>query len=395
MRRLHNDQGAALIMMIAVIAVLAVLGATLVMVTANAQHGTSEDRTKSKSFNVAEAGIDGALYDLSAVWPATSAQAATVGSAAIRSQFQGGADSYPDPPSGAANFVRVWVYDNSDTNGDNVIDTRDASYDAYADGRMFVEAQAMVGSQKSRVVTEVQVATTTLNFITGTAIYTGGDLVMDGVNKNKWAVGVFPGAPTGTQGNIISGGTIQPAKKSDYLGPNIFTEEHSTKTLYDVFPQATIDSLMLKAKTTKALPYRYYTTAAAAEGDSSPFAGVVVVDPPVNTFATVDLTTNSTSPDSPGLLLVTRGDVINIGNNAKYYGLVVVLDTPTKSGKKVSFDLGGNGNIQGMVFVAGDAKLHGDDKCWYDPNVANLLQNQNIYLKVRQVPNTWGEIRPQ
>ncbi len=82
------------------------------MVTANAQSGTSSDRVKTKAFNVAEAGIDHALYQLSGVWPASSPQAVSIDGSVIRSQFQSAANEYPDPPSGSGDFVRVWVYDN-------------------------------------------------------------------------------------------------------------------------------------------------------------------------------------------------------------------------------------------------------------------------------------------
>ena len=74
-----------------------------------------------------------------------------------------------------------------------------------------------------------------------------------------------------------------------------------------------------------------------------------------------------------------------------YYGLIVVRDTPADG---ISFDLGGNASIHGMVFVEGQAKLHGDDKLLFDPAISDLLRNQTVVLKARMVPNTWRQVKP-
>ncbi len=396
MQRLHSQQGAVLIMVIGVVAALAILAATLVAVTLNAQSGTSKDRKRAKAVNVAEGSVDAVLAQMSAGWPATSAQ--TIDTAALASTVRGlfptgGLDGNPNPPAGQS-FDRIFVYDNSDTNHDGRIDRLDAPYDSYADGVMNVEVQTNVGGSKAGIVTQVTAAKTTLDFRPNTSFY-GKNLTIDGVNKNKSAIGIVSTAPAGATADAITSGVFSPDKAYTYgCGANINPMENSTLTLDDIIPGPTLDALQQKCFATKKYPYRYYTSASAATSATQTpvLGGVVVVDPPAGQYATVDLTNNTTSQTSPGILIVTRGNVINIGNGALYYGLIIVRDTPPGG---VSFDLGGNASIHGMVFVEGAAKLHGDDKLLYDPAIADLLRNQTVMLKARMVPNTWRQVMPQ
>lgn len=397
MHRRNSQEGAALVMIIGVAAALAILAATLVAVTLNAQAGTRDDRMRAKAFTVAEGSVDATLSSLSAGWPATSTQ--TIDTTALAGTVRGlyptgGADGYPDSPGGKA-FTNIYIYDNFDTNGDGMIDRHDSAYDQFADGVMNVEVQSSVGSRKAGVVTQVMAAKTTLDFRANTVIYAGDTLTVDGVNKNKSAIGIVAGAPAGTAADAITSDVYSPNKAYTYgCGPGVTPIEESPLTLDDIIPGPTLDALQQKCFATKKYPYRYYTSSAAATAVSQApiLGGVVVIDPPPGQYATVDLTDNATSQTSPGILIVTRGKVINIGNKALYYGLIVVRDTPNDG---ISFDLGGNASIHGMVFVEGAAKLHGDDKLLYDPAIADLLKSQTVVLKVRMVPNTWRQVKPE
>ena len=66
--RRDTQRGATLILLIGVIAALAILAATLVMVTVNAQDRTAADRTKTKAFNAAEAALDKSMYSIGMTW---------------------------------------------------------------------------------------------------------------------------------------------------------------------------------------------------------------------------------------------------------------------------------------------------------------------------------------
>ena len=397
MQRIHSQRGAVLILVIGVVAALAILAATLVAVTVNAQSGTSKDRKRAKAVNVAEGSVDAVLAQMSAGWPATSAQ--TIDTTALASTVRGlfptgGLDGNPNPPAGGS-FDRIYIYDNYDTNGDGKINRLDAPYDSNADGVMIVEVQTNVGGSKAGIVTQVTAAKTPLDIRPNTAIYAGDELTLDGVSTNKSAIGIVSTAPGGTTVDAITTAEFSPNKAYTYgCADNVNAMEDSTLTLDDIIPGPTLDVLQQKCFATKKYPYRYYTSASAATSATQTpvLGGVVVVDPPAGQYATVDLTNNTTSQTSPGILIVTRGNVINIGNDALYYGLIIVRDTPPGS---VSFDLGGNASIHGMVFVEGAAKLHGDDKVLYDAAIADLLRNETVMLKARMVPNTWRQVMPQ
>ena len=280
----RGEQGAALLLVLGVTAALAILAATLVAVTVNAQTGSSHDRMRAKAGDVAEGGIDAALAQMSAGWPATSTQSIDTAAleTSIRGLFEtGGLDGNPNPPAGKS-FVKVYIYDNSDTNGDGKIDRLDAPYDSYADTVMNVEVQTNVGGSRAGIVTQVTASKTTLDIRANTALYAGSTLTIDGVNKNKSAIGIVPGAPSGTVADSITSDEYSPNKAYTYgCGPNITPIENSPLTLDDVIPGPTLDALQQKCFATKKYPYRYYTTAdAAVAGTQTPILGGIVVVTP-------------------------------------------------------------------------------------------------------------------
>ena len=135
MQQLRSQQGSVLIPLIGVIAAVAVMGATLVMLVANSQGFTAHERTRSKAFNVAEAALNKAMYQLQRSWPATSGQGLVWDDAAFRTAFLSGvpygeypasptpvgvADAdYPMPPSGLALSSVTVTDDNADPTDPN------------------------------------------------------------------------------------------------------------------------------------------------------------------------------------------------------------------------------------------------------------------------------------
>ena len=112
MRRASSQTGAGLVMVIGIVAALAILASSLVILVINAQSNTLTDRNRSKSFNVAEAAVERAMYDLSRGWPTTSAVAFEADT--FQDSFQPGGDTtdFPDPVSGKGPFVQVVYFDN-------------------------------------------------------------------------------------------------------------------------------------------------------------------------------------------------------------------------------------------------------------------------------------------
>jgi type II secretory pathway pseudopilin PulG len=171
MRRWVREDGSTLIMMLGVIAVLAILAATLVVVTSNMQANTKVDRDRAKAFNVAEAGLDAALYSLAGVWPDSSGIVPAVDPTQFRAEFN--TTEYPNPTSGQ--FIAVSFYDDVDPVNKQI------TYDSNDNGIMWIESQAGVGAKKARIRTQVERQSIGVSTLApGVAVYSGGDATMTG-----------------------------------------------------------------------------------------------------------------------------------------------------------------------------------------------------------------------
>ena len=112
MKRYRRQAGSSLIMLIGVIAALAIMGATLVVLTGNVQSNTYNDRMKAKASSVTEAGLDVGMYELSAKWPEVLNGGpvwSTTAQDAFRSKFSD--TQFPDPKTGS--FSAVTYFDNA------------------------------------------------------------------------------------------------------------------------------------------------------------------------------------------------------------------------------------------------------------------------------------------
>lgn len=171
MSRWRREEGSTLILMIGVIAVLAILAVTLVVVTTNTEHTTMRDRERAKAFNVAEGGLDMALYSLAGAWPDSAGVVPVVDPVAFREQFD--ATEYPDP--GTGDFIAVDFYDDLEP-----VD-KQVQWDSNDNGIMWIESQAGVGGKAARIRTQVQrqsIGVSTL--VPGVAVYSGGNALMTG-----------------------------------------------------------------------------------------------------------------------------------------------------------------------------------------------------------------------
>lgn len=153
-----TQRGATLILLLGVIAALAILAVTLVMVTMNVQGRTAADRTKTKAFNAAEAALDQSMYRVGMTWP-TSAGSFTWDSNAFSAAFltTGQASEYP-----------------------NLISAVTLSAGPDAD-HYWIVAQANVGTEKARIRTQIaRQSIGVAGVAPGVAVYSGGTVTMTG-----------------------------------------------------------------------------------------------------------------------------------------------------------------------------------------------------------------------
>jgi Tfp pilus assembly protein PilX len=270
MRRRQRDSGAALILLLGITATLAILAATAVFVLANEQGATATDRTRSQSFDYAEAGLDSAVMAVrTTAWPvASSSFAQSTLTAAYDATY----------PSDNRPALIVKVYDDQPTINEAI--TWDKGSPASAttpDGKLWVEASVTYNGETSRVRTLVGQVNSTGSFsMPAAAIYTDGNVAFTsgggdafGIrypdpNSTSWV------ADTGKNAAIYAGGSFSGNWSTD-LSPNggaVTLQVKTNGTVYNpklgigtavagsggvpalstVLPQATIDTMTAQAK---------------------------------------------------------------------------------------------------------------------------------------------------
>ncbi len=261
-----REEGSALIMMLGVMAALAIMAATVVLVTANTQAATASDRSQISSFDYAEAGLESAVTALRTLpWPAAGQSLTT---SALTAAYT---STYPSGPP-----LKVLVYDNQPTVDPAVTWDKGGSTNAgVPDGRLWAEAQVTVNGTTSRVRELVgQVNLTSKFSLPAAALYTDCNIV-DGTGGSGdvytvtasgtpdtsrtaavYAGGTFtgnwssnlqpPGGATGATLAVDTNGTVyNPAVYGD---TNAHAGTGGVAPLASVLPQSTVATLTAQAR---------------------------------------------------------------------------------------------------------------------------------------------------
>jgi Tfp pilus assembly protein PilX len=182
MRSFRSQQGYALILAISVIAVIAVLSGVLAVALFNGKGATYHTTARSKALNVAEAGLDMAMFSLSSAWPSSPPAAGTTIPFDLRSMFP--ASDFPT--SSGESFATVTMSPGSDLS------------------HLWLQSQANVAGRSVRLRTEItQQSLSASGLMGGVALYSGGDTTFGGKAK-IYSPGGAP--PTG---NVYVYGTTQ------------------------------------------------------------------------------------------------------------------------------------------------------------------------------------------
>jgi hypothetical protein len=392
MRRYRSQQGATLLIIIGVIAALAVMGATLVVLTANVQSNTSKERTRSKSFDVAEGAMEFYMNQLAGAWP-KDAVAPAFDLATFRSlgQYANTAE-YPDPKAGLGPFANAVCYDNDVKLGgvDNVGYTTSSPHqDVNGDGKLWVVSRGAVWNKASSIQSEVTRTSVNTQFPTGIAVYSGGNMTSNGGGNNPKVTVEDSG------GGLVSGyvaGTIDTTSVFDTSSANPVTPVvgslgGTVPALDDLIPQTMIDQICDLAKQLGT----YYDT---TKGDPMPSdkSGVCVIRVADGTSVSVGNNGTMNSLANPGILLILgpeggSGNAIELdmGGNATFYGVMYT------EGRIYSSH--GTPDIHGMLVCKSNLDMKGTPGVLYNASVIMNLANQWT-LTVSLVPNTWREIQP-
>jgi hypothetical protein len=412
-----DEKGAALVMVIGVIATLAVLAAAVVLLTGNAQSNTQRDRNRAKAFNVAEAAVDYALYKIGTTWPLAADVTFT---SAEKSAFLARC-----PSSEFGNVdVSIIYFDNYDTNGDGSITRADGwprdgnGATRPGDGLIYIEAQASVGGRKARIQCEAQRIFFDTKFPRGIPAATDGNLTS---NSSKSSIGSDPSnggymAADQTSLTVMAGGTVTNSNPNAQLcDPGLFPAANvkqnlgsSPSVVDSVLDPDVVHQLIMVAVANG----KWYSDIASEQAKGAkafsaltnqvtPWEGVVVVE----TTNTLALNGNGVfngdgvgTNKPPGVLMVVGPHTmypsdatkvgsslgINLGGNGTYYGLMYTDGS-----------IGGNGTITivGMAMAKGGIDLAGNRRIEYNDNVvANLSRTAQLSAQI--VPNTWRQIQP-
>lgn len=424
MLRLKDQNGIALIMVIGVIATLLVMGATLVVLTANVQSNTAQERTRSKSFDVAEGAMDFYMSQLAGAWPKGTTPAPTFNlseppSPGFRSlaQFASTAE-YPNPQSSLVPFASAVSYDNS-IPGDPIngvptwttivgYDLANSPHsDANNDGKVWIVAKGATGAKRSAIQSEVTQVPVNTQFPSGIAVYAGGNLTSNGGGNNP-KISVEDSGGGGVTGYVA--GTIDTVQVFDTssanpITPVIGSQGETVPSLTDLIPQSMVDQIISLSQSLSGgsnSGSRYYdSTNANPNGpDTVPTdkSGVTVIRVPDGTSVSLGNNGSINSLTSPGILMIL-GPVDPTGNNQNL-------------GNNITLDMGGNNEFYGVLYTDGrmysshgTPDIHGMLVCKSNLDMKgtpNILYNAGVIanlanrwtLTVSLVPNTWREIQP-
>jgi len=380
-----NERGSGIILLVSIVATLAILAASLVWITGNMQQNSADDRTRVKAFGVTEAALDSGMAALSAQWPGAPGNGpdlSTTAEAAFRSEFT--PSEYPAPTSADVEFVSWQYFDNQDPIDPAITwDKGSPEYPDVPDNRVWLVAQANVGSKSARIQTLVERTYLDTGVPRGVALFAGGNLLSNGGGNNPKIVIEVP-PPAGIQTTVRAGGYIDDPTVS---ASNIVDLEGAAAGSVDeVFPPSLRDSL----KAIALANGRYFTSVDAAQNSSadanwSPeggLSGLCVVE----TTQTVSLRAGEWNSEAePGFLLVLGGGNIDFAGMGDYWGVMYTDGTVDKGH--------GTFTVHGMVVAASTVDMRGTVNVHYNDNVIAKLQNR-WSLNVRVVPNTWRELQP-
>lgn len=428
MKRARGEDGAALIMIIGVVAALAVMASALVLLTVNASGNTSRDRARAQAFSVTEGLVDYSLGNLGSKWPTSSAP--SIVTADFLAQFSNAEASGKFTISNPT----VTFFDNVDTDKNGVINRFDGdrngnppdpgyAYDQNGDGLLWMEAQATVNGEKARIQVEVDQSTLQTLIPHGIAVTTNSNIndPNSGSNNGTYAINVAP--PYGyldpsqtTYLSLLAGGThieggstYDPTAFGPVISPSTVPAGVQTgvvDAVNTVVTPAILQSIITSAKMTN----KWYSDIISEQSagaqpitalkSDAALSGVVVVETTSSFSLASNLEINSIA--KPGVLVVIgphtmyptdsskvgTSDGIKITGSGIYYGLVYTDGTAPNPGVQFL----GTMTVSGMVVSQQDVFLNGSRCVAYNDNVITNL-NSVIPVMAQIVPNTWRQIQ--
>lgn len=398
----RGEDGSTLVMFMGVAATLAILAAGLVMVVMNTQASTHREATRTKAFDVAEAALDVEMQDLAKAWPtAASPNQTKFSDASYRQAFRSTFDpaEFPDPAIAGASFVTVRRYDDQSSNA------YDGDQTGNPNGRLIVDAQAVVGKGTARIRAVVEAVYYPLPVDKNKAGAADGGFASGGPTG---AIMILGWPPNGAPLPLGFGCGTGPHGDPDLTVAEITFD--STKR-EEILSDAAVEGLVRLAKDTNRYfgtdqphvslhdgqPHVYAnaSSAWAAAGQDFNWQGLIVIDAP-GPGTRLDLgNAQYNTEQQPGLLLVldrksSAGDnpqpaELEFTGNTTYVGLIYGQGTVHMNT--------GTTEIIGMLLTGGQIDARGTANLRYHYGVLSNLSRQWL-TNTRLTPGGWRELKP-
>lgn len=373
MTRIRDERGFVLTTAMVVLMIMLLLGIVMMKIVNVQTSQTGYEKAGEATFNVAESVLESEAYQLEAAWPSTSVPTLVCNQSSPQTAGSASADgcegvgltnslksTYAGPNYAGATWSVQVLDDTGTTNSyysDSLVGAA-PSWDANGDGRLWIRAQANIGTQQRILVEQVVRQDTVLavpdNSVTAGGIYTenlGNKVIIQAYDQSSGITGpvevrcgTSSTTPTQGQGNCLgwssSKGQLSPpgAYGAGYVDPNGGSQTLSNAQLTDLIQTA-------QAAGT------YYATGCPPAGT----AGVVVVQNANCTYQGKD-TWNTAA--SPGALIFLNGS-ITLSGTETFYGVLYMANqsgslppcTSTSLSAPPLVDVHGNAVVSGAVFV--------------------------------------------
>jgi hypothetical protein len=390
---LESDRGSALVTAVLVMAIMMSIAVPLVSMVDTQQRMTAAERLNEGSFSLTDAVLNAQVFVLSNSWPSSATDAYETCTQKSISLKCPDASSISAQYTGPDYTTRAWTLQVHDDGAsaadyyDEAIVNEQPPWDANANGRVWVRADARGTGTTQSLVAQVKMTEHVENFPRHTV--TSGYLTIKHIHKNGILTqgnGAQP-APLVLRCPAIGPGCLNiKKKKKKWIVPNIIQTGYASNAL----PPAAIDGLRQRAKSLGT----YYATCPA-----SPAGELVFVEKGDCTYkgdkkkstwgvyARKRIEVNSAA--NPGAFVVADGSVTFDGK-LTYYGIVYAANLSNRTDTLIN--LLKKSQIIGSAAVDGGGgtyiKAHGsplvfDPKAFWD---LTSLQGATI------VQGSWHEL---
>ena len=381
-RRLRNESGAALVTAIIVTGIMLSIGLATLAWADNGFRTSGEERVRESSFNLADAVLDGQMYQLGRNWPTSTSPASPCSDTAQPSGCPSEASisqSFTSTDYTAGYEWSTVVQDNGGAVAD-LYTTAGAvgqpNYDANGDGKLWIRAEATVRGETRALLTEVEAQEVPLSF-----------------PRNSVTAGYFQTTNNGNKVIVDSLGTS--GQSGDVAvrctGASGCTTYRPGQVSPDTTYQGYAGGDAMSADDLNSLRGRaiakgtYYASCPA-----NPSGEIVFVESGNCSYSSGA----GNSVASTGMFVIYSG-TLSLSSNYEYYGLVYAHNAQGSSGCGTPVvSLGATALIHGAVAVdgfgcvsAGSSKL-------------NLVYDSNVFSKVKgfgtgeMTPGSWRELGP-